>query len=230
MRINVYEFIRLISEVHQVEPIVEYGSKVLSDTHPSIRDLFPDKNYTGCDLEEGRNVDIVENLLVTSRKSNSVGTLLVCETLEHVFNIEHAFTVLKGLLSEEGLLVITLPGLNFPIHHLPDYWRLTPQALSEFLKPFEDHKVLFQGYHNLPHTLFGIAGNKKVIKGVMEHFKTNIARIPGSHNKERIWLWDNPKTFGATSISLLDEDRARVRTDDLNRTVTRDKGYLVTLY
>lgn len=189
MRPNALEFVKVISEVHNLGPIVEFGSKILPGQQSNLRGFFSKRKFIGCDIEKGDGVDRIDNCCKSRFGKGKVGTLIMCETLEHVEKIWLVFKEAKRILHKNGLMIVTMPFI-FPIHCVPDYWRLTPQALDNFLSIFPHRMVFFQGKYNLPHTIFGIASNLNIIMGrTAKHLYDNMSRVPGSEKGETIYQW-----------------------------------------
>lgn len=194
MRPNVFEFLKIVSEVHSKEPIVEFGALQLKG-HKTPRQFFTNKKFIGCDIQKGESVDRVDDITKSKFKNKSVGTLIAAETFEHVDKIWLAFSESQRILQLNGLFVITMP-FTFPFHMLPDYWRLTPQGLYEMLGVFKHRTVLFQGDYNIPHTVFGLASKKAVVlERTKKHLFKNMSRIPGSRVGEGMFLWEGKDQF-----------------------------------
>lgn len=88
--------------------------------------------------------------------SESIGTVLILDTLEHVEFPRKAIEEAHRILKPDGILVIS-SVMNFPIHDYPyDYWRFTPEAFKSLLKPFTSSFVDFAGKAIFPHTVVGV--------------------------------------------------------------------------
>ncbi len=194
MRSNVYEFIKLVSKIHNREPIIEFGSFVIPG-HKSPRKLFGKKKYIGCDVKKGEGVDRVEDCTKSSFKSSTAGTVLICETMEHVEQPWLITPEARRVLKSNGLLLITAPFI-FPVHMLPDYWRISPQCLAKQLSIFKHSLVFWQGEYNIPHTVFGLATDKAiVIERIKNYLFKNLSSIPGSREGEQMFMWEGQKIF-----------------------------------
>ena len=97
---------------------------------------------------EGSGVDIVLNLHHINLSLESVGTVLILDTLEHVEFPRKAIEEIYRILKPCGILIIS-SVMNFPIHDYPyDYWRYTPEAFKSLLKPFTFSFVDLAGESN----------------------------------------------------------------------------------
>ncbi len=187
MRILIKEFVNIIAKnLSTPEPIFEFGALQIStqEEFANIRSLFPDKEYIGCDMREGPGVDKVLNLHNIELPSESVGTVIILDTLEHVEFPRKAIEEAHRILKADGILVIT-SVMYFPIHNYPaDYWRYTPEAFKSLLKPFKSSFVDFAGESEFPHTIIGIG------------FKGDISEDSLSRLKKEIetwkWHWSDP--------------------------------------
>jgi len=86
MRELIKEFVRICAEILPVsEPIYEFGSFQVPGQKgfADLRPIFPGKKYVGADLR-GVGVDVVLNLHEIDLPSESVGTVLILDTLERV--------------------------------------------------------------------------------------------------------------------------------------------------
>jgi len=159
MRDHNKAFCRLVAETFDCPgPVFEFGSYQVEgqEGYANLRELFPGKNYVGCDMRPGPGVDRVEDVTAISLPDGSAGTVLCIETFEHVFEVRRGFDEIFRLLKPGGLFVITSP-LNFRIHAYPDdYWRMTPNCLRRLLSPFAARLSGYQGYHAFPHTVMGL--------------------------------------------------------------------------
>jgi hypothetical protein len=144
--------------VDVLEPIVEVGSYQVPGQEglADLRSLFPDKQYIGCDIVSGAGVDRIEDFHKLSFADESVGTLIAVETLEHVMDPYLAVREIHRVLRPRGVAIITAP-FNFPIHHMPDYTRFTPEGLARLLGGFVAQAVFAQGDAQNPHTVCAIA-------------------------------------------------------------------------
>jgi len=159
MRNNIIHFVEFArAGLWMGGPIYEFGSlQVPGQTCVAdFRTLFPDDEYVGCDMREGPGVDKVLNLHDIDLPSNSVGTVLCLDTLEHVEYPRKALKEIYRVLKPEGIVVIS-SVMDFPIHDHPnDYWRFTPEAFMSILSPYSHSFVGFQGRETFPHTVIGI--------------------------------------------------------------------------
>ena len=124
-----------------------------------LRPLFKGKKYFGVDYRIGLGVDMVADITnLRAIEDNSVGTVICCDTFEHICNPFKAISELKRI--SKGMVIIT-SVMNFPIHSYPhDFYRYTPQGFEYLLSDFEHSQVISVGRHDFPHTVIGIASNK----------------------------------------------------------------------
>jgi len=118
-------------------------------------------------MREGPGVDKLLDLHDIDLPSESVGTILCFDTLEHVEYPHRALEQIHRILKPDGIAVIS-SVMDFPIHDYPyDYWRFTPEAFKSILKPFADSFVGFAGREDFPHTVIGM-GFKGVLPSLSE--------------------------------------------------------------
>lgn len=164
MREEVKDYLKkVISKNKILEPICEIGSFRVKgqEKFADLRGLFPGKKYIGCDMRVGLGVDRQENVHYLTFPDNSIGTILMLDTLEHVANVYKAMDEVFRVLKPGGLVVIS-SVMNYPIHDYPfDYWRFTPEAFDLLLEKFEIHKVETDSQKDFPVGVygFGIKGN-----------------------------------------------------------------------
>ena len=176
MRKLIRQFVKICAETLPVsEPIYEFGALQVSGQKgiEDLRPLFLGKKYFGADMRPGPGVDLVLNLHNINLPSESAGTVILMDTLEHVEYPRKAIEEVYRILKPNGIL-ITSSVMNFPIHDYPsDYWRFTPEAFRSLLKPFTSCFVEYAGENVFPHTIVGI-GFKKDKPSDMNEFTTKI--------------------------------------------------------
>jgi SAM-dependent methyltransferase len=159
MRKNVKQFVAIVAECFTLhEPIYEFGSFQVSGQEGSagLRLIFPGREYVGADIREGPGVDKVLDLHKIDLPSQSVGSVLCIDTLEHVEYPHKALEEIYRILLPFGMTVIS-SVMDFGIHNYPnDYWRFTPAAFKSLLKPFKHSFVGSAGRESFPHTIVGI--------------------------------------------------------------------------
>ncbi len=159
MRESIRQFAEIVSRTLPIEePIFEFGALQLPGLEgvADLRPLFPGKEYVGCDMREGTGVDRVLNLHSIDQASDSVGTVISLDTLEHVEFPHKALQEIHRILKPDGIVVIS-SVLHFRIHATPyDYWRFTPHGFASLLSPFASSFVGFAGLERFPHTIVGI--------------------------------------------------------------------------
>ena len=159
MRGNIREFVRVVSETLTIpQPIVEIGAfQVEGQPYDAdLRPLFAETDYTGCDIRPGLGVDRIEDVHRLSFGSDTLGTVLMLETVEHVRNPLQAMAEVFRVLRPGGLAVIS-SCMDFPVHEHPaDYWRFPPQGFDLLLERFAPRRVYVQGVSVFPHSLAGI--------------------------------------------------------------------------
>ena len=173
MRKPIKQFVKFCAgNLPLVEPIYEFGSfQAPKQTgFADLRPLFSGKKYVGADMRLGPGVDVILNLQHIELPSQSVGTVLMLDTLEHVEFPHKAIKEIYRILTPNGILIMS-SVMYFPIHDYPgDYWRFTPQAFKSLLKPFALSFVDFSGEKSFPHTVVGIGGKKLVKKESFDKF------------------------------------------------------------
>lgn len=167
MRDNVKLLVQSISEIFETpEPVLEFGSLQVPNQEgfADLRPLFKEKTYVGCDMRVGSGVDVVEDIENLGIRGESIGTVLIVDTLEHVGNPWMALEQIRRVLKRNGMVIMT-SVMNFPIHDYPgDFWRFTPKAFDLLL---EDFPRRITGYQGLPRILtlyLVLVSNQKMLK------------------------------------------------------------------
>ncbi|MDH5374551.1 MAG: class I SAM-dependent methyltransferase [Candidatus Bathyarchaeota archaeon] len=174
MRELIRQFVEICAQTLPIsEPIYEFGSfQVLGQEDlADLRPFFPGKKYVGADMREGPGVDIILNLHHIDLPSDSIGTVLVMDTLEHVEFPRKAIKEVHRILKPHGILIIS-SVMKFPIHaHPHDYWRFTPEAFKSLIKPFSLSFVDFIGESAFPHTVVGIGFKGSISENAIKEFR-----------------------------------------------------------
>jgi SAM-dependent methyltransferase len=159
MRLLINQFVKICAETLPCpEPVVEFGAFQVpgQEAISNLRAYFPNKKYVGADMRMGPGVDVVLNLHHIDLPSESFGTVLMMDTLEHVEFPRKAIDEIYRVLKPGGILLMS-SVMNFPIHDYPsDYWRFTPEAFKSLLKPFPHAIVVAAGENLFPHTIVGV--------------------------------------------------------------------------
>jgi len=117
-------------------PIVEFGSLQPpgQEGYSDIRRLFPGEEFIGCDMFNGPGVNLIDDIERSHFGSESVGTVICLEILEHVELPWQAVGEMYRILKPGGLLIVSVP-FRMPIHNYPgDYWRMTAKGLAALLQ------------------------------------------------------------------------------------------------
>lgn len=163
MRKIIKEFVQKVNTFYSCQEIIlELGSYQVSGQEElaNLRPLFINKFFLGLDMRNGNGVDCQADGAALPLQDNSVGTFLLLDTLEHIWDLQGIFKEAYRVLSPGGLLVISTV-MNFPIHEHPaDYWRFTPECLQRLLNAFENRWVESLGQPDFPHTILAVAQKK----------------------------------------------------------------------
>lgn len=158
MRQEVKDYVAKIIKQHKIlGPICEIGSLRVpwQVEFADLRPLFPGKKYIGCDYQLGPGVDRAENIHYLTFPDNSMGSVLILDTLEHVANVYRAMDEAYRILKPGGIIIIT-SVMNYPVHNFPDdYWRFTPRAFELLLEKFEEYEVKYDGNKDFPVGIYG---------------------------------------------------------------------------
>src|SRR4030042_3500545 len=119
MRQSVKDYlVKIIHRYPVLEPIYEIGAYRVEgqEEFADLRPFFPGKVYVGCDMRSGLGVDRIEDVHCLKMKTNSVGTVLIFDTLEHVENVHQAMKEIYRILKPGGMVIMS-SVMNFPIQH-----------------------------------------------------------------------------------------------------------------
>jgi len=192
MRDAIKQLVEIVADILPIlEPIYEFGSLQvpIQEGFADLRPFFPGKEYVGCDMREGIGVDRILNLHEIELPSETVGTVLVLDTLEHVEYVRRATEEVHRILKPNGMVVMS-SVMKFPIHDFPyDYWRFTPEAFKSLLKPFNFSFVNFAGDGRFPHTIVGIGFKGSVPRERMDVFEVKFRDWKKHCRKPPSKLW-----------------------------------------
>ena len=217
MRGNIREFVRAVAETLTIpQPVVEIGA-LLVDGQPydaDLRPLFAGADYTGCDIRPGPGVDRLEDIHRLTFASDSLGTVLVLETLEHVKNPLQAMAEVRRVLRPGGLAVIS-SCMDFPVHEHPaDYWRFPPQGFDLLLEAFSPRRVYVQGVSVFPHSLAGVGfkpgrgGEAETRRAELDRLDRAARTVSGTLTQE-IFPQLGPDPFRLLGEEPTEEEQAR---------------------
>jgi SAM-dependent methyltransferase len=198
VRYIVREFVQDAAEnLPVVSPVVEIGARPAEgqEQEAYLRDFFPGVEYIGCDVQEGPNVDRVEDIHKLSFADDSVGTVVCVEVLEHVHDPLRAVREIHRVLKPGGVAVLT-SVMFFPIHSHPwDFWRFTPEGFELVLSPFETSLVFAVGMDVLPEGVFGVG-----VKGAFDGLTRE--RFPRTDASCKRWGEGMPVDLGPIRMTL----------------------------
>lgn len=175
MRQLIRDFVEICSRNLDInESIYEFGSLRVDGQNElaDLRPLFPNKKYVGADMRSGLGVDVILNLHSIHLSDESVGAVLILDTLEHVEYPHKAISEAYRILKPDGILIIS-SVMNFPIHDYPnDFWRFTPEAFKSLLGIFDTYFVDYIGNEKFPHTIIGIGFKSQPVNGVGKFYES----------------------------------------------------------
>jgi SAM-dependent methyltransferase len=155
-----YGVVRAISETFTCAgPVLEIGSfQVPGQEHiGDLRPLFPGREYIGVDFRPGPGVDCVGSVENLPQADASAGTVIACNTFEHVRCFWRGFEEIHRVLRPDGMLLISCPFF-FRIHNYPeDYWRFTPAALDVLLDQYPSKILGWHGPKQRPAHVWALA-------------------------------------------------------------------------
>lgn len=174
MRNKVKQFVAVCAgTLPLTEPIYEFGSLQVEgqEGFADLRPYFPNKKYVGADFRLGLGVDIILNLEKIDLPDESVGTVLMMDTLEHVQNPILAMQEVHRILKPNGVVIMS-SVMNFPIHDYPyDYWRFTPECFNFLMQKYNAVYVSYIGKKEFPHTILGVGYKGTGIAEMQNHME-----------------------------------------------------------
>jgi SAM-dependent methyltransferase len=197
MRKPIWKYVQLAIDTLPIrEPVYEFGAYQVEEAPENcdIRPLLSGRQYVGCDMRPGPGVDQVLNLHAIDLPDDTVGTIFLMDTLEHVEYPHQAMEEVHRVLKPDGIVIMS-SVLDFFIHATPnDFWRFTPDGFRSLLKNFEYSHVGYYGRDIFPHTLVGV-GIKGGIPDLDDYLK-------------KYEVWSREQTRKVAKMTLDDMRRA----------------------
>src|ERR1700675_5001806 len=109
MRDLVRAYVELVARtVPLPEPIYEFGSYLVAgqESIADLRPLFPGRAHGGCDMPAGPGVDQGLDLRKIDLSDGCAGSVLMCDTLEHVELPHDALREVDRVLRPDGVVVM----------------------------------------------------------------------------------------------------------------------------
>ena len=119
-------------------PILEIGSKDYGSTS-SFRDHYVGNEYIGIDMEEGKGVDAVVDMVegIGPLKENHFALGVCCSVLEHVAKPWLMAENITRVMAKDGLLYMSVPWV-WRYHAYPDdYFRFSFRGVMSLFPGFE---------------------------------------------------------------------------------------------
>ena len=175
MRQGIRDLVELVAKTLPVlEPIYEFGAWQSQPAGFSdLRTFFSGRTYVGCDIREGPGVDRILDLHDTGLPSESVGTVLLLEVMEHVQFPMKALEEVHRILKTNGMVVMS-SQMNYPIHDTHDYWRFTPEGFLTLLRAFPCAFVESAGDPSFPPAVIGVGVKGEFPASVSDGFRRKV--------------------------------------------------------
>ena len=139
---STYHFVTEFFVAHkEFKNMLDVGSL---DVSGNIREYIQkDIAYTGTDMREGNNIDVVVNAheLLTKFQPESFDVVCCFDTFEHDDKFWESWSQIKQVVKRGGYILLGMPGRYTPLHEHPgDFWRFMPGSLDLFFpeNEFED--------------------------------------------------------------------------------------------
>lgn len=126
----------LESRTNTALQILDIGSQEVNGSYKSIFSDQPLWKYQGCDMVEGKNVDIVltDPYDWKQIKSNSADVIISGQAFEHVELFWITMLEIARVLKPGGLCCIIAPSGGFEHRYPVDCWRFYPDGFSALAK------------------------------------------------------------------------------------------------
>ena len=143
---SIIEFCKKNFNEHEIasREILEVGSFDVNGSIRSYVEEFSPRSYVGTDITEGPNVDLVvdANNLISEFGTDSFDFIICTEVVEHVQDWRNVINNIKGVLRQNGCLLLTTRSRRFPYHGYPyDYWRYEISDMKKIFSEFDIDKL-----------------------------------------------------------------------------------------
>ena len=132
--LNMRKFVQSRLDPNKELVIVDIGSQDVGGYMPPYRKLFtsPKWKYIGCDMVEGKNVDIVLKTPYRWKelKSCSADVVISGQVFEHVEYFWLTIMEIMRILKPGGLCCIIAPSSGFPHRYPVDCWRFYEDGMK----------------------------------------------------------------------------------------------------
>jgi hypothetical protein len=183
MRQGIRDFVEIVSQtLHIPDPVVEFGACQSQPGFSDLRPFFPGKKYIGCDMRKGPGVDRIANVHDSDFAAESIGTVLLLETLEHVQFPIRAMEEVHRILKPNGAVMLS-SQMNYPIHDVHDYWRFTPEAFLTLLKDFPFAFADSAGDPLFPPAVIGVGVKGNLPEATVKELRAKIRKWGESWNQ-----------------------------------------------
>lgn len=151
MRDPVRNYVKeMVSRYKFEEPILDCGA----GWEPNLyQPLFPNMKYIKQDAQDYDPpcIDVICDICdMSSIEDNSIGLVLLLESLEHIEQPQRALDEIFRILKPSGLLILTTV-MAMGIHRCPkDYWRFCPEGIESLMKRFKIVDFTLEGEPSFP--------------------------------------------------------------------------------
>ena len=183
---------RFINFIKESLPDYFISKKVLEigslNINGSVRTFFNECDYTGIDVANGKDVDIVSNGENYFEKANTFDVIISCECMEHNPMYQKTWLNMLRMLKNDGLIIMTCATFGRPQHGTslsePVSSPLTIQLGQDYYKnlirndfEFVNMDVFFSDYlfetDYSSHDLYFIGIGKNSPKKIQEKFNVS---------------------------------------------------------
>ena len=137
MHQQAYDLIARFKDTLLKGRVLDVGS---FDVNGNLKPLFEGFEYTGLDIVEGKNVDIVSEPYTFPFEDGHFDIIVSSSCLEHVFEPHRWAGEIKRVLKKGGRLAITAPH-KIHYHNPPHYWNIRQDALSMLFDDFQIDEI-----------------------------------------------------------------------------------------
>lgn len=141
---------RIINQYEFEDPVLDCGAGWEPNFYES---LFSNRRYIKLDMQDYDPpcIDIVCDICdMREIKDDSIGLVLLLETLEHIASPQKALDEIFRVLKPNGFLILTTV-MAMRVHKCPkDYWRFCPEGIELLLRTFKIADFTLEGYPFYP--------------------------------------------------------------------------------